>query len=298
MTTTRKAITFLALTFLFSWGFSIGGWALGAHQQQASAIVALLLMMAGPAIAATICAFAFEKGRRVEALGLRFKPNWWWLFAWLIGLAIAALSVAATVLLSDRTLVDPVVNLRTMVEAAGQDASELDAIPYLGLIILAQAVFLGALINAIILTFTEELGWRGYLHSLWRPSGFWKASLATGAIWGLWHAPAILLYGHNYPDNRELGVALFTLFCILAAPIHTFVRDRGGSVWAAGILHGTFNAMGGVTIIVLSNPAFPWSGITGIGGFIALALAVGAVIVMRSRGASDEPALQRNARAA
>jgi uncharacterized protein len=283
MSTTGKAITFLALTFLFSWGFAIGGWALGAHRHQTGALVALILMMAGPAIAALICAFAFEKGRRIEALGLRFKPNLWWLFAWLIGLAIAAISVAATVLLTDRTLVDPVDNVRALIEAAGEDASQLDGIPYLGPLVLAQATFVGALINTLVLTFTEELGWRGYLHSLWRPAGFWRASLATGAIWGVWHAPAILLYGHNYPEHREIGVAVFTLFCVLAAPIHTLVRDRGGSVWAAGILHGTINAMGGVTIIVLSNSAFPWSGMTGIGGFIALAIGCALILLLQRK---------------
>ena len=284
MTTTRKAIVFLAWTFALSWGFAIGGWAAGAHRQLMTGVVALVLMMTGPAVAALICALAFEKGRRIEALGLRFKLNWWWLGAWLMGLALAALSVAATLLLSDRTLTDPLVNVRAMIEATGQDASQLDTLPsHVGVVIILQAVSVGALINALLLTFTEELGWRGYLHHLWRPSGFWRASLATGVIWGVWHAPAILLYGHNYPEHREIGVAIFTLFCILAAPLHTFVRDRGASVWAAGVLHGTINAMGGVTIILLSNPAFPWNGIAGLGGFVALAALLALVSLLRQR---------------
>lgn len=282
MSVTNKSIVFLALTFAFSWSFAAGGWALGAHNSPLTATAALFSMMMGPALAGIICTFAFEKGRRVEALGVRFKPNWWWLGAWLIGLAIAALSIGASVLLSDRTLVDPIVNVRAMMEAQGQDASQLDAIPFLGLIMIAQAALLGPAINSV-LTLSEELGWRGYLHHLWRPSGFWRASLAIGVIWGLWHAPAILLYGHNYPEHREIGVALFTAFCVLLAPLFTLVRDRGASVWAAGILHGTINAMGGLTIILLSNPTFPWNGIVGIGGFVALALGVVFVALMQLR---------------
>ena len=63
---------------------------------------------------------------------------------------------------------------------------------------------------------------------------------ATGVVWGVWHAPAIFFYGHNYPDDRVLGLGLFVLFCMLLAPIITLVRERGGSVWAAGIIprHG------------------------------------------------------------
>jgi membrane protease YdiL (CAAX protease family) len=288
MSVANKSIVFLLLTFIVSWSVAIGGWALSAHNSPLTSMATLFAMMMGPAIAGVICAFAFEKGRRVEALGLKFRPNWWWLGAWLIGLALSVLSIAVTVLFSDRTLVDPVVNVRAMMEAQGQDTSQLDAVPFLGLIMIVQAALLGPAINSV-LTLSEELGWRGYLHHMWRASGFWRASLATGVIWGVWHAPAILLYGHNYPEQRGLGVALFTLFCVLLSPLFTLVRDRGASVWAAGILHGTINAMGGLTAIVLSNPAFPWNGIVGIGGFVALALALAAIAAMRP-GTPSAPA--------
>lgn len=282
MSTTNKAIAFLALTFAISWGIVIGAWAAGFHENRAAAPLALFAAMLGPSIAAMICVFAFEKGHRREALGLVFKPNLWWLLAWLIPIALAALSVAATILLSGRAYVDPGIASIAMAEQlAPAQVEQLRAIPYLGAIIYVQALVIGALINGLLLTISEELGWRGYLNSLWRPAGFWRASLGTGALWGVWHAPMIYLFGHNYPDNRALGVGLFVAFCVLLSPIITLVRDRAGSVWAAGIFHGTFNALGGLTIIVLTNPVFPWNGIVGIGGFIALALGVSAVALLR-----------------
>lgn len=283
MSVSKKATAFLLLTFALSWGVTIAGWAMGAHENPTAALIVLTGMMFGPSIAALICAGAFEKGQRIQALGLTFRPNWWWLFAWLIPLAIAALSVAATILLSDRTLADPVARMIDTVAAqAGEaKAAEMRASPYLPAILFGGSIVLGALINAPILTLSEELGWRGYLHHLWRPAGFWRASLATGVIWGVWHAPAILLYGHNYPDNREVGVALFVAFCTLLAPIMTLVRDRGGSTWAAGIAHGTINAVGGLTILSISDAAFPWGGIVGVGGFVALALGVVFVAALR-----------------
>ncbi|MGH6950329.1 MAG: CPBP family intramembrane glutamic endopeptidase [Vitreimonas sp.] len=283
MSVSKKAAIFLLLTFALSWSASIGGWAAGAATQPLGVWASLTLMMAGPALAALTCAVLFEKGRRIEALGLRLRPNWWWLFAYLIALALAALSLGATLLLSDRTLGDLGANVLLMAEQAGQDVSAARAISNLSALIVFQAVVLGAPINSIILTFTEELGWRGYLHGLWRSSGFWRASLATGAIWGVWHAPAIYLFGHNYPDHRVLGVGLFTIYCMLLSPLMTLVRDRGRSVFAAGILHGSINAVAGLTILSLSRQDFPWNGLVGIGGFIALAIAVVLVALVQRR---------------
>ncbi|HVY85963.1 MAG TPA: CPBP family glutamic-type intramembrane protease [Caulobacterales bacterium] len=207
MSATAKAALFLAITFVFSWSAAIGGWALGLRAGL-PALLVLTLMMAGPAIAALICAFAFERGRVRAALGLNFKPNWWWLGAWALVLVFAALSVVLTVLLSGRHFVNIGDVIAAQAEAAHRPmAAQLRGQPMLGLIIIGAAAVVGSLINAPILSLTEELGWRGYLHSLWRPSGFWRCSLATGAIWGLWHAPAILLYGLNYPQNREMASA-------------------------------------------------------------------------------------------
>jgi uncharacterized protein len=279
----RRAAAFLGGTYAFSWGVVTAGWALGAHEQPVGAFVTLFAMMAGPALAAIGCALAFEpRGARLDALGLRLRPSAWWLGAWAIGLALAALSVGFTVALTDRTLVDPAEGVRAALAQAPVPGEALE-IPGLGLLVVLQAAVIGPLINAVALTLTEELGWRGYLHHLWRPAGFWRASLATGAVWGAWHAPAILLFGHNYPEHREVGTALFVVFCVLLSPALTLVRDRGGSTVAAGVLHGTINAVAGLTLIILSDPSFPWNGLIGIGGYLALGLGVVAVAAWRWR---------------
>jgi len=281
MSVANKSITFLLLAFALSWAIAIGGHYSGAAETIGPMVI-LFAMMTGPAIAAAICAIVFEKGRRVAALGLPFRPNLWWLWSWLVPLAIAAASVGLTLLLSGRHIVDVDAALIASVAQQSPDqAEQLRAIPHLGLIQIAVAITLGALINAPILTLTEELGWRGYLHDLWRRFGFWRCSLATGLVWGLWHAPAVYLYGLNYPGQPLLGIALFTLYCMLLSPLLTFVRDRGGATWAAGIFHGTINAVGSITLLVLSDPVFPWNGIVGIGGFLALATAVMAILILQ-----------------
>lgn len=295
MSTAKKSIVFLALAFAISWSVVAGGWSLKLHETQAAAQLVLAASMFGPSIAAFICAMMFEKGRRAESLGLRLKPNWWWLVAYIAPIVIAAISVGLSLAFGGSTFVDLATGTIAAVEqAAPQQADQVRALaPILGPLILAQALIMGAGINALILTFSEELGWRGYLHGLWRGAGFWKTSLGTGAIWGVWHAPAIILFGLNYPDNRILGVALFIAFCMLLAPILTLIRDRSASVWAAGIFHGTFNAVAGLTLITLSNPTFPWNGIVGIGGFAALA--IGLALVALARPGKPTPAVAQPA---
>jgi uncharacterized protein len=287
MSVTTKAVVFLMLAFAISWAIALGGHFAG-FKATLGALPILVAMMTGPSISAFICALGFEKGARIRALGLSLKPNLWWLVAWLAPVAIAAMSVAAGLMLNAQSLVNlDEALVSAAAEQSAEQAEQLRQIPSIGLIYLAGGVTIGALINTFILTFTEELGWRGYLHFLWRPSGFWRASIGTGLVWGVWHLPAILFYDLNYPDHPFLGAGLFVLWCVLLSPIMALIRDRSHSVWAAGLFHGTLNAIGGFTTVVVNNPAFPWNGIVGIGGFIALALGVVVVFFVR-RGANAQ----------
>jgi hypothetical protein len=102
----------------------------------------------------------------------------------------------------------------------------------------------------------EEIGWRGYLLDRFQSIGMGlaKSSIFVGAIWGAWHASAIILLGHNYPDNRFAGVFLFVVFTISAALPHAFVRNISSSVLPAASLHGSINAVWGLTILTTELP--------------------------------------------
>lgn len=288
MSTTRKSVLFLALAFAISWGVTLSGVVLGANHARAGVFWILFAMMFGPSIAATVCAFAFERGHVRDALGLKWTPNWYWASAWLGAFALGALAIVLTVASGHGAFADPAQNLTEQVAARAPAAlARIRAMPsgMLDAILLAQVIGLGSLINIPALVFTEELGWRGYLHALWRPFGFWRASLATGAIWGVWHAPAIFFYGLNYPGHALIGLPMFVVFCTLLAPIMTFFRDRGRSVIAPAILHGMINASAGYAALGLSGAGFPWNGVVGVGGLIALALGVVAVALSGSSAA-------------
>jgi membrane protease YdiL (CAAX protease family) len=134
------------------------------------------------------------------------------------------------------------------------------------------AMFAGGTINTLF-AIGEEAGWRGYLWTLLRPQGFWRASLITGVIWGLWHTP-VIADGHNYGDAYWgfpwLGVGVMVIFTLALSPIHGLIRDRTGTAWAPALLHGTLNALGGLVAVLIAGGHPLVVGVAGLAGAIAL----------------------------
>lgn len=129
---------------------------------------------------------------------------------------------------------------------AGLIAAKVPAgtpLPPTGVLIAAQAASIpiaGATVNAVA-AFGEELGWRGFLLPALRRWGTWPALLGSGVIWGLWHAPLILL-GYNFQRADVTGVLLMTGGCVVLGVLFGWLRLRSGSLWPAVFAHGAFNA--------------------------------------------------------
>ena len=167
--------------------------------------------------------------------------------------------------------------ITTALEAQGGDAESLFAIMgvwgFLGLTLFNMLI--GGLINSVA-AFGEELGWRGWLLPKLMPLGAWPAMLLSGALWGLWHAPIILL-GHNYPSAPVPGVFLFIGFCMLWGVLHGWTRIATGSVWPAALMHGSLNASAGSVIFFHTagyEPDNVWVGLIGVSGWIVPILVV------------------------
>ncbi len=154
---------------------------------------------------------------------------------------------------------DLVANTLTLLPAqdADQVARLAAATPtFWGLIGLALggALIAGFTINGVF-AFGEEYGWRGWLADELRPLGAVWANLITGVLWGLWHAPLILL-GFNYGDYTRIGPAFMVALCIPFSFLLWRAREVTGSLLAPAVLHGTFNGFAGVFLVLVvdSNP--------------------------------------------
>lgn len=111
----------------------------------------------------------------------------------------------------------------------------------------------------------EEIGWRGYLYSTLGLNPSVRNTVIVGALWGLWHSPAIILLGYNYAVNRYLGVLLFTLYAIALTYPHLLVTTATGGVIPASSLHGAVNALWGLTIVASNLPIEQRELILGLG---------------------------------
>ncbi|WP_417493859.1 CPBP family intramembrane glutamic endopeptidase [Maricaulis sp.] len=264
---------FLFLAFGISWALAFGAHRAGGFEVM-GAMPALALMsayMVGPSIAALVTALVFDRGRLGEALGFRgFRPGRilvWILAGWLIPLLLVVVAIAVSLLALGEAPADPVAIATAQFEASGQTLPM--PVRDLLLIQLAVGLPLAMVFNTVFLTLSEELGWRGWLQPRLAGLGFWPMCLLIGVIWGVWHAPLILM-GHNYPGMGWSGVAAMTVFTILLTPYHALARERGGVI-AAAAMHGSVNAFAGLSLMLMTAPVWPWNGILGLGGFAVLA---------------------------
>ncbi len=119
---------------------------------------------------------------------------------------------------------------------------ELPAPQYFWPALFLLTLFVTPFINALF-GLGEEIGWRGYLLPHLMPLGHTRAYLLTGLIWGLWHAPLVLI-GFNYPGHPYLGVAMMSLFTTALGLYIGAMAQRHESTLLAGWMHGLINSQG------------------------------------------------------
>lgn len=250
-------------------------------------IVILVIMMFTPTLATIIMLLTMDRGRRwhrrvglgVPAVGRFFG---FVAIAWFLPIILSVAAPFVAALLGWYPLdLESLSGFREVITtaAASQDgdaAAIFDILSVRSLLLLTGLnMVIGGLIN-VVATFGEELGWRGWLLPKLLPLGAWPAMLLTGALWGLWHAPIILL-GYNYPSAPVVGVFLFTAFCMLWGVLHGWMRIATGSVWPAALMHGSLNASVGAVVFFHAagyQPDNVWVGLIGLSGWILPTLLV------------------------
>lgn len=276
----KKAIIFAVAVCLFSWAvfgvfYAIAGPGLSGNKALLQSLSVLYMFLP------LITALVLQKIRKVSPTStglLNFKFSW----AWIVAIAIPYLILLLTILLS--ALV-PGAKLEfggeSIIAASGLEGAAADAVreqmssvsPTLMIVgTLFSGLLAGCTINAVA-AFGEEYGWRNYMVDALRGKGFWKAALLIGFVWGIWHAPLILM-GHNYPQHPVAGVGMMCVFCILLGIIELYFVLKTGSVIPAALIHGVVNAISGTTLFLIKGGNDLSVGMTGAGGFIAIALVI------------------------
>ena len=273
----KKIGLFIGITFFLSWLMAILFFLLGGRWNTPVATIIGVAYMFVPMVSAIIVQKYLYKEPLKKPLGISFKLNRWFLVAWFLPPIIAFAAIGISLLFPQVEYSSEMAGLLEKFrgilppETLEQMESQMATFPVHPIwIALGQGLIAGITINAVA-GFGEELGWRGFLQRELGYMGFWKSSTLIGIIWGIWHAP-IILQGHNYPQHRIEGVFMMIVFCLLLAPIISYVRLKAKSVIAAAILHGSLNGTAGLAIMVVKGGSDLLVGVTGAAGFIILAL--------------------------
>ena len=249
-------LIFLAIAFGLSWLLALPLWLGDGLADPLFGVIAVAMMFT-PAIAAIIVVFVVERPQhKARTLGLwPLKPAGRFIGYLALGLTVPVALILVALPIGALLGVYPAdfvtfsafqEMLDTQLAAAG--VAELP-IP-IGILVGLQLinVLLGAFIN-LIPALGEELGWRGWLLPKLMPLGTVPALALSGVIWGLWHAPLILL-GYNYPAAPGwLGLTMMIGMCIIVGAVFGWLRLRSESVWPAALAHGAFNAAAGFSLI-------------------------------------------------
>lgn len=300
----RAVAVYIVIAFGLAWLVALPMWHTGGLRNPLAPLL-LIAMMYTPAAAALVAVFLVQKPRPrpvAEYLGLwPVRP-----LGRTLGLAVAGVFGSILIAVAGVFLSAALGFVRLDLTGFSAFAAQLRAasphgqppVPIALLVALQLAALpTGAILNGFA-TIGEELGWRGWLLPSLRPLGTWPALILSGAIWGLWHAPIILL-GYNFGQPNLIGVALMVGACVLDGILIGWLRLRSASVWPSVFAHGAVNATAGFLLLVAAagTHASPvLAGPLGVVTWIVMALVI-AVLAVTGQFAK-QPRLERNSRAA
>lgn len=205
--------------------------------QKHLAIQAFGIMMIFPALIAIILRFVFSEGFRNSGFRFGKFKNYVIMLVAIVTFVILSILLNALIFKKspDWHLTNMGINGLTLL---GDATNPL-------FFWIFQFIIIGLVSNLtfpIIMMFGEEYGWRSFLFQKLLPLGFHKANIITNLVWGLWHAPIILM-GYNYGSYTFIGVLLFVLITFFLGTLFNYMYVRGNSVILTSVGHGWFNGL-------------------------------------------------------
>jgi membrane protease YdiL (CAAX protease family) len=293
----KKVAVFVGLVYGLANLFATLYFARGGTMRPPGLFVLLLVYMYIPMVSTIIVQKLIYRAPLKQPLRINFRPNRWFLVAWLLPVLLALATLGVSLLLPGVTLS---ANKKDLFEDFILTPARLGIHAHqfgVGLCLaLIQSLVTGITFLAI-LSFGEEVGWRGFLQRELSPLGFWKASALIGLIWGLWNAP-LIFRGLNYPLHPWAGVFEMTAMTVLLSPLLGYLALKADSVVAATLFMGTFNGAAAVVAPYgVQGGSDLLIGVSGLAGLLVLLIAnVGLALLDPETTGSSYRWRQRSAR--
>ncbi|WP_349670868.1 type II CAAX endopeptidase family protein [Lacrimispora sp.] len=274
----KRLIIFIALTIILAWIVFLLVPICGLTYGSGAAVVILAVAMFMPALSSLLTRIITKEGFGNMYLRPHFKGHMKeYLLLYFGPTVLLVLSGALYFLIFPGSFDPELTTLKGMVASSGKQGLDVSTLLMVQALIF---VVIGPIVN-IIPTLGEELGWRGYLLPKLRIFLSDRTALIiTGAIWGVWHLPVIVM-GHNYGTGYWgypwLGILAMFVFCVVLGIIEGYMSIKLESVIPAAMIHSTVNAGAALPIVFAKSGYNPLLGpaITGlIGGLPFMILAV------------------------
>lgn len=287
----KRIIVFLAVTFALTWAYELlvvwpaatgGLGAAAAASVQLLVAVAMLFPAVGVLAARLVTREGFVGTSMIAPKN--FRRTWgYWLLGWFGPTVLITFGAVLYFALFPGDFDASMPYLAAQLDAASAQAGvsfDASQVVMIGFAQIASGVLLSPLLN-IATCFGEEWGWRGYLLlKLNERMGIVPTLVASGVIWGLWHAPLTVLghnYGTGYAGYPFVGILSMCVFCFVVGTLLSFVTLRSGSCIPAAFAHGAMNGLSSAGLLFSASGGNPFvgpapTGIVGGAAFVVCAL--------------------------
>jgi membrane protease YdiL (CAAX protease family) len=222
----NKIISFIGITYIFSWAVWFSGIALNSNAMIEDIWIYLLVGSFSPTVAAIIMLYIEDGFKGIKQLFtsvFRFKFH---VKYWLVSLFMLPVIWSIVFFLIGKEAAEP----------------DLTGLAYITILIAPINGFMGIFTG--IGPIGEEIGWRGYLlGKMLKKLSLLKTNLLLGLVWAFWHLPLII----KFPEFRsgiDIGTYL-VLYAIMAVAITSFMTNvwkrTSGSVFIAIWVHSLIN---------------------------------------------------------
>ena len=257
----KKIYIFLGLTFLFTWSICFTLMLMGGLTHPLSFILLISCMMM-PSISVLLTIIITKGSFRDVWLKARFKGNLkYYVIAWFSPVILIIFGAIVYYLIFpshfDSNMSIMIQSLKLQLNSSGQALLSDEQIKSILVSQLFSAILMSPIVN-IIACLGEEVGWRGFLlPNLLEKFTPIKATLLTGFIWGVWHAPMIAM-GYNYGLNYALapigGILAMIVFCIFVGSLFSYITFKTKSCIPAGLSHGMLNGFASASAMFIAIP--------------------------------------------
>jgi membrane protease YdiL (CAAX protease family) len=116
-------------------------------------------------------------------------------------------------------------------------------------------VFTGIMLVVWVGAWCEEYGWRGFLQPSLERLGGVRVAVLTSVVFCLWHSPAILLQGFDFPTHHVIGIGEFLVFSLPFTIVLTWLRGTSNrrGIAAPAAAHGAFNVISVVIMLTTTH---------------------------------------------